>query len=161
MRVLGIDPGVEITGFGLVDVDGNSQTLVECGVIRTPVGEPLPQRLNLLAQDLSSLLDSFGALDLVGVEELFFSKNAKTAFMVGQARGVILYTVAAAGFTIQEVKPVEVKSVVVGSGNAGKKEVQRMVQMLFGLDAPPEPDDAADAAAIALAAAAISTSATQ
>ena len=153
MKVIGIDPGVAITGFGVVELDGSKQSLIECGVIRTSKDLELPERLEILVQDLEQILERHGDAELVGVEELFFAKNAKTAFMVGQARGVILYSIAKRGLPIQEVKPVEVKSAVVGSGNADKKEVQKMIQLNFGLAEPPQPDDAADAVAVALTAA--------
>jgi crossover junction endodeoxyribonuclease RuvC len=97
-----------------------------------------------------SILDRHPDIALAGVEELFFAKNTKTAMMVGQARGVILFTLGSRGIRIEEVKPVEVKAAVAGNGRADKKEMQRIVQLTFHLSAPPQPDDAADAIAIAL-----------
>lgn len=155
MKYIGIDPGVELTGFAVVEEHAGERVLLECGVIRTERGQELAQRIIQLQADLHSILQRHTDADVVGIEELFFAKNAKTAFMVGQARGVILFTVAQMQFTIQEVKPVQVKQAVVGSGVATKQEVQRMIQHLFELDAPPQPDDAADAAAVALAAGAL------
>lgn len=155
MKAIGIDPGVELTGFAVVEEVGGKRTLLECGVIRTEPNTPLPGRLVQIEADLRSILERHTDAAVVGIEELFFSKNAKTAFMVGQSRGVILFTVESMQFTIQEVKPQQVKQSVVGSGNADKKEVQRMIQHLFNLDSPPQPDDAADAAAVALAAASL------
>lgn len=154
MKVLGIDPGIEITGFAVIETNGATQVLLHCGVIRTSKELTTSERLCIIQEDLQSILSQHTEIECVGVEELFFSKNAKTAFVVGQARGVILLTLEQAKIPLVEVKPVEVKSAIVGTGNAGKKEVQRMVQLLFHLDAPPQPDDAADAAAIALTAAA-------
>ncbi|MBI2410523.1 MAG: crossover junction endodeoxyribonuclease RuvC [Candidatus Kerfeldbacteria bacterium] len=154
MKFLGIDPGIEITGFGIVDIDRAHHRLLEYGVLRTPRTLTLPERLEMLHTDLSELLSRHQDIVCVGVEELFFAKNAKTAFVVGQARGVILFTLQQSGCTIEEVKPVEVKSAIVGSGHADKKAVQRMIQLRFQLTAPPQPDDAADAIAIALTAAA-------
>lgn len=150
MKILGIDPGIEITGFGIINVQGVKQELVEYGVIRTSKDDDLPTRLKILQQDLSELLQRHKDVHAAGVEELFFAKNAKTAFQVGQARGVILLCLAACGLEIKEVKPVEVKAAVAGYGNAGKKEVQKMVQLNFNLDKPPHPDDAADAIAVAM-----------
>lgn len=154
MKFLGIDPGIEITGFGIVDVERADHRLLEYGVLRTPRTLTLPERLQMLHDDLAQLLSRHADIVRVGVEELFFAKNAKTAFVVGQARGVILFTLQQSGCTIEEVKPVEVKSSIVGSGNADKKAVQRMIQLRFQLAQPPQPDDAADAIAIALTVAA-------
>lgn len=159
MRVLGIDPGIEITGFGVVDITGANHELVACGVVRTSKDLTLSERLVILEKDLQEVLDTYGPFDLAGVEELFFSKNAKTAFMVGQARGVVLLSLErerqkTGQMKLIEVKPVEVKAAMTGSGNAGKKEVQKMVQLHFGLSEPPQPDDAADAVAVAITAAA-------
>lgn len=150
MKFLGVDPGVEITGFAVIEVSGSTQELLQCGVIRTPKNLPLPERLEMIYTNLTELLQQYSDIVLAGVEELFFAKNAKTAFHVGQARGVILFTLQQQGITIEEVKPVEVKSAVVGRGNADKKEVQRMIQLIFSLAEPPQPDDAADAVAVAL-----------
>ncbi|MFH1425905.1 MAG: crossover junction endodeoxyribonuclease RuvC [Candidatus Kerfeldbacteria bacterium] len=155
MQVLGIDPGIEITGFAIVNITGPAQELVECGVIRTPQEATLPQRLNILANDLEALLKQYPEIALASVEELFFAKNVTTAFAVGQARGVVLYILERQGCPIRDVKPVEVKSIVTGAGNADKKDVQRIVQILFKLDEVPKPDDAADAVAIAIAGAAL------
>lgn len=155
MKAIGIDPGVELTGFAVVEENGGDRQLLECGVIRTEPNTPLAERLVQIQSDLASILERHRDAEVVGIEELFFSKNAKTAFMVGQSRGVILFTVESMQFTIQEVKPQQVKQAVVGSGNADKHEVQRMIQHLFNLDSVPQPDDAADAAAVALAASAL------
>jgi crossover junction endodeoxyribonuclease RuvC len=151
MKYLGIDPGIEITGFGIVEVEKSQRSLLQCGVIRTETGLPLPERLSILAHDLRSVLAAHSDISIGGVEELFFSKNAKSAFAVGQARGVILFTLHELGITIHNIKPVEVKSIIAGNGRADKKEMQRTIQLIFGLEQPPEPDDAADAVAIALA----------
>lgn len=153
MRVLGIDPGIELAGFGLIDAQvGLNPVLVHCGVIRTSSMLSTEERLVIIAKDLQDLIDQSGDIDVAGIEELFFAKNVTTAFTVGQARGVIMYILAKNGIPIVEVKPVEVKQALTGSGRADKKEMQRMVQFTFGLDAPPRPDDAADAAAVALTA---------
>ncbi|HLD21366.1 MAG TPA: crossover junction endodeoxyribonuclease RuvC [Patescibacteria group bacterium] len=150
MKFLGIDPGIERTGFGIIDIHGSQQSLVEYGVIRTSQQWSIPQRLQALHTDLHALLQRHEhTIACVGVEELFFSKNAKTAIIVGEARGVILFTLQSFGLTIEEVKPVQVKQAVTGSGRGDKREVQKMIQLLFHLDSVPTPDDAADAIAIA------------
>lgn len=155
MKVLGIDPGVERLGFGVIVVEQGRQHLVEYGVITTPRDQTLPQRLCMIQEDLQAILRKHPDIERVGVEELFFAKNAKTAFMVGQARGVILLTLAQAGLRPVEVKPVEVKMALTGSGRADKKAMQKMIQLSFQLHTPPEPDDAADAIAVAITAASI------
>ncbi|MCW1929881.1 MAG: crossover junction endodeoxyribonuclease RuvC [Candidatus Kerfeldbacteria bacterium] len=152
ITALGIDPGVAITGFAVVSCDAGKYTLKEYGVIRTLERTPLPERLHLLYRDMNSVLERYESVDVAGVEELFFAKNVTTAFMVGQARGVILLALEGRGVRIREFKPVEVKSLIVGNGQAKKADVQRMVQLTFGLQKPPQPDDAADAVAIAMAA---------
>lgn len=155
MITLGIDPGIELTGFGFVETSEGQQQLRECGVIRTPSTHSLEDRLMMIHQDLSQLIGKYDHIESCGVEELFFAKNVKTAASVWQARGVILFTLAQFGITIHHIKPLEVKSIVVGTATAKKAEVQKMVQLLFKLPEPPQPDDAADAVAIAIAAASI------
>lgn len=155
MKILGIDPGIEITGFGIIECQNATERLLQCGVIRTPRTITLPERLVALQNDLSSLLQQHTNIVTCGVEELFFAKNAKTAFVVGQARGVILFTLQRAGVTIVEIKPTRVKSIVTGSGRADKKAVQKIIMMRFHLTSAPQPDDAADAIAIAVATAGI------
>jgi len=150
MIVLGIDPGIETTGFAVLRVVGAERELVEYGVIRTSSTLAVPERLAIIHTDIQGILDRYADIEIAGVEELFFAKNVTSAFKVGQARGVILFTLHAAGVTIEEVKPVEVKAEVTGNGGADKQAVQRMIQFEFGLDSPPTPDDAADAIAIAL-----------
>jgi crossover junction endodeoxyribonuclease RuvC len=147
--VLGIDPGTAITGYGLVREDQEGLSLVECGVITTPSGQPLPQRLQTIHQGLTALV-SRHAPDAAAVEELFFSRNARTALSVGHARGVTLLALADAGLPIHEYKPVEVKQAIAGYGAADKRQVQEMVRMLLTLDEVPQPDDAADAVAVAV-----------
>ena len=150
MLVLGIDPGTAITGFGLVEEDDAGRlSLVECGVIRTPAGDPLPARLQAIYRSLSVLIGQYRPAAMA-VEELFFSNNARTAFAVGQARGVCLLAGAEAGIPTYEYTPLQVKQAVVGYGKASKEQVQEMVRMLLELDAVPQPDDAADAVAVAI-----------
>ncbi len=155
MLFLGIDPGVQLTGVAIIDVEGTTHTLVEYGVIRTETGLPLEQRLRTLHDDLLDMVRRHSGVVAAGVEELFFAKNVKTALSVGHARGVILFTLASLGVTIHHVKPVEVKAALTGNGTADKQEIQRMVQLQFGLVSMPQPDDAADAIAIALTTAAL------
>lgn len=148
MRVLGVDPGTAITGYGLVDFDGELR-LVHSGAILTPAGMALPQRLLLIHRQLSELIQRYQP-DAAAVEELFFSRNVRTAMSVGQARGVILLAAAQAGLPIYHYKPSEVKQAVAGYGAAAKPQMQEMVRLLLGLDAVLTPDDVADAVAIAI-----------
>jgi crossover junction endodeoxyribonuclease RuvC len=122
--VLGIDPGTAITGYGLVREDDQRLILVDCGVITTPAGQPLPGRLQTIYQGLTDLVRGH-SFDAAAVEELFFSRNAKTALAVGQARGVTLLALADAGLTIYEYKPVVIKQAVAGYGGADKYQVWR------------------------------------
>lgn len=149
MLALGIDPGTATTGFGLVREENSAYQLVDCGVILTPAQEPMPQRLLLLHNRLLALLAAHRP-DAVAVEELFFNKNVRTAIAVGQARGVVLLAAAQAGVAVYEYTPLQVKQAVVGYGRAEKHQVQEMVRILLGLDCIPQPDDAADAVAVAL-----------
>ncbi len=124
-------------------------TLVTFGAIKTPANQPLPQRLQHIYRELRALIAEWRP-ESAAVEELFFSKNARTALAVGHARGVALLALSDAGLPIQEYKPAEVKQAVVGYGGAPKEQVQGMVQLLLGLDEIPRPDDAADALAVAI-----------
>ena len=149
MRVLGIDPGTAITGYGIVEGEGDSLVLSTYGAIITPANQPLAQRLQHIYRELRALIAEWHP-DSAAVEELFFSKNARTALSVGHARGVALLALTEAGLPVQEYKPAEVKQAVAGYGNAPKQQVQGMVQLLLGLDDMPRPDDAADALAVAI-----------
>ncbi len=149
MLVLGIDPGTAITGYGLVREDEEGLALVGCGVITTPADQPLPQRLQAIYHGLTAIIGQHQP-DQVAVEELFFSRNVRTALSVGQARGVVLLAAAEAGLPLHEYKPLEVKQTVAGYGGADKRQVQEMVRMLLNLEQVPEPDDAADAVAVAV-----------
>jgi crossover junction endodeoxyribonuclease RuvC len=145
---LGVDPGTAITGYGLVDYDDNLR-LVDCGAIITQPGTPLSQRLVAIHRRLSDLIQQFQP-EAVAVEELFFSKNVRTAMSVGQARGVVLLAAAQADLPIYNYKPSEVKQAVAGYGGASKTQMQEMVRLLLGMDAVLTPDDVADAVAIAI-----------
>ena len=149
MLTFGIDPGTAITGYGLVEGRGDRLTLVECGVITTPAGEPLPRRLQDIHSGLTKLVKQY-CPDSAAVEELFFSTNARTALAVGQARGVALLSVSMLGVPVFEYTPLQVKQAVTGYGRADKAQVQAMVRVLLALDAIPKPDDAADAVAVAI-----------
>ena len=149
MRILGIDPGVAIVGFGVVDSEGGIQRMVQYGAINTPANSPLAARLVQIERDLTELLEQFKP-DEVAIEELFFSKNITTGIAVAHARGVILATVEKAGVPIYEYTPMQVKQAVVGYGLAEKNQVMDMTKRLLKLRAVPKPDDAADALAIAI-----------
>ena len=149
MLVLGIDPGTAITGYGLVREDEEGLTLVDYGVITTAAGRPLPERLQAIYQGLADVARKHQPQQ-AAVEELFFSRNVRTALSVGHARGVTLLALVDAGLAIHEYKPLEIKQAITGYGGAGKQQMQEMVRLLLNLDAVPEPDDAADAVAVAV-----------
>jgi crossover junction endodeoxyribonuclease RuvC len=147
--VLGIDPGTAITGYGLVREDQTGLSLVAYGVVTTPAGQPLPERLQTIYRGLQDVVRRHQPR-IAAVEELFFSRNARTALSVGHARGVTLLALADAGLSIHEYKPLQIKQAVAGYGGADKQQVQEMVRMLLDLDHVPQPDDAADAVAVAV-----------
>lgn len=149
MRTLGIDPGTAILGWGVVDASVGQLALVAVGTLTTPAGMPQPQRLQLLYDGLRELIARYRP-DSAAIEELFFGKNVNTALSVGQARGVALLALAQAGLPVAEYKPLAVKQAVAGYGGADKKQMQEMVRLTLGLAAPPRPDDAADALAVAI-----------
>lgn len=150
MRVLGIDPGLTRCGYAVVDGQGaGAAAAVSLGVIRTPAGDPLPQRLALLQRELGELIGEF-APDAVAVEQVFFQVNVRTAMSVGQASGLALAEAASRGCDVMQYTPNQVKDAVAGFGGAGKEQVAKMVMMRLGLSTPPKPADAADAAALAL-----------
>ncbi|HWP95818.1 MAG TPA: crossover junction endodeoxyribonuclease RuvC [Syntrophomonadaceae bacterium] len=149
MLVMGIDPGTATTGYGVVEGQGAKGRLVDYGTIRTPASMPMPDRLLAINRELVGLLDTYHP-DVVAIEELFFQRNAKTAISVAQSRGVLVMTAAGAGLQVAEYTPLQVKQAVVGYGNASKRQVQLMVQAILSLKETPQPDDAADALAIAI-----------
>jgi len=149
MRVLGIDPGTAITGYAVVDETVGRLHLITLGVITTPAKTPLPSRLQTIYSELREIVAEHEP-EASAVEELFFSRNARTAMSVGHARGVTLLALADAGLSIAEYTPMQIKQAVTGYGNAGKRQVQEMVRMLLSLTDIPKPDDAADAAAVAI-----------
>jgi len=149
MRVLGIDPGTAITGYGVVgEVQGELQPLA-FGVIKTPADQPLPRRLQLIYRAISDLAEEWKPT-AAAVEELFFSRNVRTAMSVGQARGVALLALVDAGLDVAEYTPLAIKQAVTGYGNADKAQIQEMVRLLLRLEKVPRPDDAADALAVAI-----------
>jgi len=157
MRILGIDPGYGITGFGLVDAQRGQTALLRCGVITTPAHTDFSARLEMIYEDMRQLLE-VAKPDAVAIEELFFGHNVTTAIGVAQSRGVILLAIRQAGLPVYQYKPMQVKQSVVGYGNATKHQVQDMTRRLLNLSQLPKPDDAADAIAIALCHARSSTS---
>ena len=149
MRILGIDPGYGITGFGLIEADRGSSQLISCGAITTPAGMDFSARLEIIYEDMRQLLEK-AKPEAVAIEELFFGHNVTTGIGVAQSRGVILLAIRQAGLPVFAYKPMQVKQAVVGYGNATKHQVQDMTKRLLGLSQMPKPDDAADAIAIAL-----------
>lgn len=149
MLVLGLDPGTAITGYGLVREVRGELSVVEYGAITTPAQLPEAERLLQIHRQLSTLI-SQNKPAAMAVEKLFFSRNVRTAMAVGQARGVALLTAAQAGLPVYEYTPSEVKQAIAGYGGASKEQVQQMVQLLLGLKEAPQPDDAADAIAVAV-----------
>ena len=149
MRILGIDPGYGITGFGIIDSQKGTNRLISCGAITTPAGMDFSARLEIIYEDMRKLLEQ-AKPDAVAIEELFFGQNVTTGIGVAQSRGVILLAIRQAGLQVYSYKPMQVKQAVVGYGNATKHQVQDMTKRLLGLQQMPKPDDAADAIAIAL-----------
>ncbi len=157
MRILGIDPGYGITGFGLIETQRGVSRLLQCGAITTPAGMDFSARLEIIYEDMKKLLE-VAKPDAVAIEELFFGQNVTTGIGVAQSRGVILLAIRQAGLEVTSYKPMQVKQSVVGYGGATKHQVQEMTKRLLHLEAMPKPDDAADAIAIALCHARSSTS---
>ncbi len=149
MIILGVDPGTAITGYGMLKSDGDDLALVAYGAITTPADWQMPRRLRRLYDELTALIAQHQPTDAV-VEKLFFSKNVRTALSVGQARGVALLAAAQANLAIHEYTPLQIKQAVVGYGRAEKAQIQQMVKLLLQLDFVPQPDDAADALAVAI-----------
>ncbi len=149
MRILGIDPGTGILGFGVIDVDGRKAQLVDAGVIRTPVHEDDSVRLQTIFEELTDIIVQTKP-QIMSVEKLFFARNVTTAMTVAQARGVVLLCGIQAGLTLFEYTPMQIKQAVTGYGKADKKQMQEMVRVLLQLKEIPRPDDAADALAAAL-----------
>jgi crossover junction endodeoxyribonuclease RuvC len=149
VRVFGIDPGSERTGYGCVETDGRRHRLVTCGTITASVGDSFPHRLAGIYRQLSARLSECHPQCVV-VENLFYSTNARSALKLGHARGVAVLAAVEAGCEVHEYTPAEVKRAVVGYGRADKRQVQQMIKLLLGLDRVPSPHDAADALAVAI-----------
>ena len=149
MRILGIDPGVAIVGFGLIESERGSVRMLQYGAVTTPAGLPLATRLVQIENDMTELIRQLKP-DEIAIEELFFSKNITTGIAVAHGRGVVLCTAERRGVPIYESTPMQVTQAVVGYGLADKKQVMDMTKRLLKLKAVPRPDDAADALAIAI-----------
>ena len=157
MKILGIDPGYGITGFGLIQSERGQNRLLQCGAITTPAGMDFSARLEIIYEDMRKLLE-MAKPDAVAIEELFFGQNVTTGIGVAQSRGVILLAIRQAGLEVTAYKPAQIKQALVGYGNASKHQMQDMTKRLLHLETMPKPDDAADAIAIALCHARSSTS---
>lgn len=149
MRILGIDPGTGILGFGVIEANKGRTQLVDAGVIRTPVKEDDAVRLQTIFDELTDIITQTNPT-VMSVEKLFFARNATTAMTVAQARGVVLLCGKQAGMGIFEYTPMQIKQAITGYGKADKKQMQEMVRLLLNLPEIPKPDDAADAIAAAL-----------
>ncbi|MCP5094694.1 MAG: crossover junction endodeoxyribonuclease RuvC [Chloroflexi bacterium] len=149
MRILGLDPGTATTGYGIIDAIDGELVPVTYGVIKTTPRMEMPQRLQVIEQKLKQLLAEYKP-DTAGIEEVFFGRNVTTAITVGQARGVLMLTLANANIPIGEYSPPKIKDAVTGYGKADKNQVQMMVRNLLDLEETPRPDDAADGLAIAI-----------
>ena len=149
MKILGIDPGYGITGFGLIEGERGLFRLLGCGAITTPPNTDFSWRLEVIYNDMVELLRQTQP-DVVAIEELFFGQNVTTGIGVAQSRGVILLAIRQAGLEVHSYKPMQVKQALVGYGSATKHQMQDMTKRLLHLNSMPKPDDAADAIAIAL-----------
>lgn len=149
MRILGIDPGTGILGFGVIDVSKNGMKMVEAGVVTTPPHTPHDERLEDIFDSLQEIVAATKP-DQVSIEKLFFSKNVTTAMTVAEARGVAILVARKARIPIAEYNPMQIKQSLTGYGKADKKQVQEMVRMQLGLKEVPKPDDCADALAAAI-----------
>ncbi|QWU15071.1 Holliday junction endonuclease RuvC [Paenibacillus sophorae] len=149
MRILGIDPGIAIVGFGFIDKNGSKLTPVQYGCIQTEAHTPDEERLLHVYEGMLQLIDRYKP-DAVAFEKLFFNRNVTTAMSVSQARGVLVLASVQRGLPVAEYTPMQVKQAIVGYGKAEKKQVQEMVRMYLKLSAVPKPDDVADALAVAV-----------
>jgi crossover junction endodeoxyribonuclease RuvC len=149
MRIIGIDPGTGILGFGVIESNGGKNQLVDAGVIRTPVKEDDAVRLQTIYEEITDIIADTKPQEM-SIEKLFFAQNVTTAMTVAQARGVVLLAGMQAGLKISEYTPLQIKQSLTGYGRAEKKQMQEMVRVLLGLKQVPQPDDCADALAAAL-----------
>ncbi len=149
MRILGIDPGYAIVGYGVIDYIGNKFKVIEYGAIITNAGEEMNSRFKSIHDDLNEIIERNNP-EFMAIEELFFNSNQKTAINVAQARGVLLLSALNHGVRIYEYTPLQVKQAVAGYGRAEKQQIQQLVKTLLNLEKVPKPDDTADALAIAV-----------
>ena len=149
MKVLGIDPGYAIVGYGAVEYLGNRFKTIDYGAVTTDAGTPFEQRLALIFAGVTAVIERTNP-DFVSIEQLFFTTNQKTVIQVAQARGVIILAATQCGVPVYEYTPLQVKQAVTGYGKALKKQIQEMVRILLHLEKVPKPDDVADALAIAI-----------
>jgi crossover junction endodeoxyribonuclease RuvC len=149
VKIFGIDPGSERTGYGCIEVTGSRHHLVICGSISAPPRSTFPEKLKHIHGALAALL-TVHQPDCVAVETIFYSRNVRSALKLGEARGIALLAASEAGLRVVEYAPAEIKRAVVGYGRAEKHQVQQMIKLLLGLDTPPSPHDAADALAVAI-----------
>lgn len=149
MRIIGIDPGYAIVGFGIIEYDNGRFKTVDYGAVTTPAGTAFDKRLKIIYEDISQLLDIYKPESLA-IEKLYFQNNQKTAIDVAEARGVVLLAASQRNILIREYTPLEVKKSITGYGQAVKKQVQEMTKRVLNLPAIPKPDDTADALAIAV-----------
>jgi len=149
MRVFGIDPGTLVCGYGVIEMDGPDLRTIDFGIVRAPARRPLHERLKVIHEGLAALLARHRP-DVVAVEGVFHGVNPRTAIKIGEGRGVALLAASQAGLEVAEYSPATVKKAVVGQGHADKNQVQQMVRVVLGLSDVPQPDDAADALAIAI-----------
>ncbi len=149
IRILGIDPGIGTTGYGIIETDGSKHRAVLFGIIQTQARKPFPQRLLQIHAELTRIL-AHETADVMAIEDVFYATNVQSALKLGHARGIPLLAAAQQGLPVYEYSPLEIKSAVVGYGRAEKRQVQAMVRLLLGLVEIPSPDDAADALAVAI-----------
>ena len=149
LRILGIDPGIAIVGFGIIEYDNIQFKVVDYGAITSPAHTPVPQRLKMIYDDLNYVIEKYKP-DEIAVEELFYNNNAKTVINVAQARGVLILAGQNHNIPVFEYTPLQVKQALTGYGRASKMQIQQMMKSMLGLSEIPKPDDVADALAIAV-----------
>lgn len=149
MRILGIDPGIRCTGYGLISVDSREPTLVDYGTITPPTAASIGRRLSVIYDDIAQLIET-GAPDELAIEDTFYGVNVKSALILGQARGAAILCAAHHRLPVGEYAPRKVKLATTGNGAAAKEQVQMMVQRILNMDRPPTPMDASDALAVAI-----------
>lgn len=149
MRILGIDPGLAIVGYGVVDKEGNSYKTIYYDAITTQAHTPIENRIKIIYDEMNLIIEKYKP-EVISIEELFFNNNAKTALAVGQARGVVLLSAVEHNIPIYEYTPLQVKQALTGYGRASKMQIQQMMKSMLGLSEIPKPDDVADALAIAI-----------